>query len=185
MTAELAMPVPRISPFRRFLRWVSQWKTFSIGILITSLFVIAALFAPWIAPYPPDETDYNQRFAPPSLEHLMGTDEHGRDIFSRVLYGGQISLYVGIFSVVLSSLLGIPLGLTTGFFGGRYDNVVSRINDAFFAVPGILWAISIVAVLGPSANAALLALAVARLPVTIRLSRAAVISAKESEYVEA
>lgn len=185
MTAEIALPRSNPSLPTRVLRWMGKWKTFTIGILLTVVFVSCTLMAPWIAPFQPDQTNYDLRFAPPSWQHIMGTDEHGRDLFSRVLYGGQISLYVGIISVVAASVIGIPIGLTTGFFGGLYDNVVSRINDAFFAIPGILWAIAIVAILGPSANAALIALAVSRLPVTIRMARAAIISAKENDYVEA
>ena len=185
MTTKLTLVRPRPSMIRNVLRWIVQWKTFTIGIALTSIFVIGTLLAPWVSPYDPDQTNYDLRFASPSWQHLMGTDEHGRDIFSRVLYGGQISLYVGVVSVLAASIVGIPIGLTTGFFGGLYDTVVSRINDALFAIPGILWAISIVAILGPSAHSALIALAVSRLPITIRLSRAAIISAKESDYVEA
>lgn len=185
MSVEMAVLPPKRTIIQRLLRWVSQWKTFTIGIVIIVLFVSATLLAPWIAPYESDETNYEERFAPPSWKHLMGTDEHGRDIFTRVLFGGQISLYVGVVSVLLSSLIGIPIGLTTGYFGGRYDNIVNRINDALFAFPGILWAIAIVAVLGPSADSALISLAVSRIPVTVRMSRAAVISAKENDYVEA
>lgn len=186
MNAELVAPLPaRRSGLRQLIQWVMRWKTFTIGIIITTVFVTASLLAPWIAPYSPDETNYDLRFAPPSAQHIMGTDAHGRDIFTRVLYGGQISLYVGVVSVLLSSLIGIPIGLTIGYFGGRYDNVISRLNDALFAVPGILWAIAIVAVLGPSENSAQIALAISRLPITIRMSRAAIISAKENDYVEA
>jgi peptide/nickel transport system permease protein len=165
--------------------WVSRWKTFTLGLVITSIFVISPLLAPVIAPYPAAKTNYEQRLAPPSAEHLFGTDEHGRDIFSRILYGGQISLQVGALAVLLSSMVGIPLGLTAGFFGGHYDTVVGRFTDAMLAFPGILWAIAIVAILGPSADSAMLAIAVSRVPLTIRLSRAAVISEKENEYVEA
>jgi peptide/nickel transport system permease protein len=165
--------------------WISRWKTFTIGLVIAFAFVIASLLASVIAPYPPAETDYDLRFVPPSAKHPFGTDEHGRDIFSRILYGGRVSLKVGALSVLLSSIVGIPLGLTAGFFGGRYDAVISRVTDALFAFPGILWAIAIVAILGPSENSATLAIAVSRVPVTIRLSRAAVIAEKENEYVEA
>jgi peptide/nickel transport system permease protein len=185
MTAVTATSRPHLSPFQAVARWIVQWKTFSLGILITTIFIGATLLAPLIAPYQPDKTDYDHRFAVPSLEHLMGTDEHGRDIFSRILYGGQVSLYVGVISVLIASLIGIPVGLTIGFFGGRYDAIVSRVVDALFAFPGILWSIAIVAILGPSANSAMLALAISRIPVTIRVARASVISAKENEYVEA
>lgn len=185
MTAEITLPKPRAAAPRRLLVWMSQRKTFTLGIIITVVFVAASLLAPWIAPYPSDKTDYDNRFAPPSAQHWMGTDAHGRDLFSRILYGGQVSLYVSVLSVLISTVIGVPIGMTTGFFGGRYDAVISRIVDALFAFPGILWAISIVTILGPSATAAMLALAVSRIPVTIRIARAAVISAKENEYVDA
>jgi peptide/nickel transport system permease protein len=185
MSVNSELASPHLSVWQRSMKWIGQWKTFSLGIFLTVLFAGSSLLAPLIAPYPPDKTDYDNRFAPPSLEHIMGTDEHGRDLFSRILYGGRVSLYVGVVSVFLASLLGIPLGVTTGYFGGRYDNFISRIVDALFAFPGILWAIGIVAILGPSANSAMLALAVSRIPVTIRMSRAALISAKENDYVDA
>ncbi len=185
MSATLAVGSRRPSPGARLWTWVSRWKTFTLGLVIAAIFMGATLLAPVIAPYPPAKTNYGQRFAPPSAQHLFGTDEHGRDIFSRILYGGRVSLKVGLFSVLLSGLVGIPLGLTAGFFGGRYDAIVSRVTDAFFAFPGILWAIAIVAVLGPSENSATLAIAVSRVPVTIRLSRGAILAEKENEYVEA
>jgi ABC-type dipeptide/oligopeptide/nickel transport system permease subunit len=166
-------------------RWVNRRKTFTFGILITVIFVGASIFAPIIAPYPPGKTNYDTRFADPSWEHLMGTDAHGRDIFSRVLHGGQVSLYVSFVAVAASALIGIPIGLTAGFFGGVYDTVVSRIVDALFAFPGILWAISIVTILGPSASSAMIALAIGRIPLSIRIARSTVISAKENEYVAA
>jgi peptide/nickel transport system permease protein len=185
MNASLAIGVSRRSPVSRLLNWISRWKTFTLGLIITTIFIASPLLASVIAPYPAAKTDYEQRLAPPSAEHLFGTDEHGRDIFSRILFGGQISLQVGALSIFLSSLVGMPLGLAAGFFGGRYDSVVGRLTDALLAFPAILWAIAIVAVLGPSANSATLAIAVSRVPLTIRLSRAAVIAEKENEYVEA
>ena len=175
----------RCLPWRPVLGWISKWKTFSLGLLLTVIFVLATIFAQWIAPYPPEATDYSNRFAPPSSTHLFGTDEHGRDIFSRVLYGGRVSLYVGIFSVLLASILAIPIGLIIGYRGGWADTVISRIVDALFAIPGILWALSIVAILGPSVRSAMIAIAVSRIPVTIRVARSSIITTKEADYVDA
>jgi ABC-type dipeptide/oligopeptide/nickel transport system permease subunit len=162
-----------------------RWKTFTVGLAITGLFVLTTLLAPVIAPYPPDATDYGARLQPPSAAHWFGTDHHGRDLLSRILYGGRVSLQVGALATLLSSLVAMPLGLTAGYFGGWYDGLVGRFTDAMLAFPGILWAIVLVAILGPSATSATLAIAVSRIPLTIRLSRAAIIAEKENEYVEA
>lgn len=165
------------------LQWVATHRTFAFGLAVTVLIVTCCILAPLLAPYAPEATDYDNRFLAPSLAHLMGTDAHGRDLFSRVLYGGQVSLLVSFSAVALSALVGIPIGLTVGYFGGLADSIVGRVVDALFAFPSILWAIGIVAIIGPSATSALAALAIARIPVTIRIARAAVISSKENEYV--
>lgn len=167
----------------RLARWIVTHRTFTLGIAVTTLLIVCCLLAPLIAPYSPAATDYDNRFLGPSLQHLMGTDAHGRDLFSRILYGGQVSLLVSFSAVALSALVGVPIGLTVGYFGGVADNIVGRFVDALFAFPSILWAIGIVAIIGPSASSALAALAIARIPVTIRIARAAVISSKENEYV--
>ncbi len=169
----------------RMAAWIGRHRTFSIGLAVTLLLVGCSVLAPFIAPYAPEATNYDARFLGPSLEHLMGTDEHGRDLFSRILFGGQVSIFVSFSAVTLSALVGIPIGLTVGYFGGWADSVVSRLMDALFAFPSILWAIGIVAIIGPSSTSALTALAIARIPVTIRVARAAVISCKENEYVSA
>lgn len=185
MSTQAAVVQPNDNIFQSLRRWISRWKTFSLGIGITVIFFGCTLLAPWIAPYPVDKANYAINFSPPTWQHIMGTDEYGRDIFTRILYGGQVSLYVGILSVVIANVIGMPLGLMIGFFGGRFDTIISRIVDAFFAFPSILWAISIVAILGPSATSAMVALAISRIPITVRAARSAMISAKEKEYVEA
>ena len=167
------------------LRWIARHRVFAIGLVVTLALVACAVLAPELAPYPPQRARYAERFLAPSLRHLMGTDEHGRDILSRVLYGGRVSLSVSAVAVAISGAIGIPLGLMIGYFGGVLDTVSGRIVDALFALPSILWAIAIVAVIGPSAEAATLALAIARVPITIRIARAATLAAKESEYVAA
>jgi len=181
----LSLASDRRVPGSRLIRWLRKWKTFSLGLFLTVIFLLVTLFADGIAPYDPEATDYTTRFSSPSLTHPFSTDEHGRDILSRVVYGGRVSLVVGIGSVLLASIIAISIGLMIGFLGGRLDTLVSRLVDAFFAIPGILWAITIVAILGPSTRSALIAIAVARIPVTIRVARASIIAARENDYVEA
>jgi peptide/nickel transport system permease protein len=185
MNSTLINKPSRLAGPGAIFRWMSRWKTFTIGLIITCVFILMTVLAPLIAPYPPNKANYKERLAPPSLAHICGTDEHGRDIFSRLLYGGRVSLMVGGLSILLASLIGIPLGLTTAFHGGRYDAAVNRFNDGLFAFPSILWSIAIVAILGPSELSALLAIGIARIPVTIRLSRAALLTERGNEYVEA
>jgi peptide/nickel transport system permease protein len=185
MSATLTAAVPRRRPAARLAHWVSRWKTSTVGLVLASIFVLGSLLAPVIAPYPPNETNYRERLQPPSAEHFFGTDHHGRDVFSRILHGGRVSLQVGALATLLASLVGMPLGLMAGYFGGWPDTLISRLTDAMLAFPGILWAIILVAVFGPSASSAMLAIGISRIPVTIRLSRAAMIAEKENEYVEA
>jgi len=155
------------------------------GLAIALVFVGGSLLAPIVAPYPPAKANYQERLLPPSPAHLMGTDAHGRDTLSRLLYGGRVSLKVGFWAVVLSTLVGLPLGQMAGFFGGHFDTIIGRITDALFAFPSILWAIAIVAILGPSERGAILAIAVSRIALTIRISRGAVLSERGKQYVEA
>ena len=164
---------------------ILQRKSLAVGLALTVVFITVSLLAGVLSPYPPDATNYDLRFATPSFAHPMGTDEHGRDLLSRVLHGGQVSLLISFAAVALSSVIGIPLGLAVGYFGGLADNVTGRIVDALFAFPSILWAIALAAIMGPSMHAAILALGIARIPVTTRLARSAVISVKQNEYVAA
>ncbi|WP_430624098.1 ABC transporter permease [Polycladospora coralii] len=155
-----------------------------IGAMIVTLFLLLAISAPLITPY-----DYTERspdlLTAPSAQHWFGTDEMGRDIFTRVIYGTRISLWVGFFAISGSILVGSLLGLIAGYYGGIRDTFISRLFDILLAFPSILLAISIVAMLGPGLNHALLAIAIINIPTFGRLMRARVISVKTEDYIAA
>ena len=153
------------------------------GFVPLVLIVIVALLAPWAAPYAPDEIHTNWRLYPPNEYFLLGTDELGRDLLSRIMYGAQISLQVGLFSVALALSVGTLIGLVAGFYGGLLDNVLMRIMDVLFAFPAILLAIGIMAMLGASATNVVIAIAVVYAPSFARLTRASVLSLREQEFV--
>ncbi|GAC1530244.1 MAG: ABC transporter permease [Chloroflexota bacterium] len=154
----------------------------SLGLIL--LILIAAIFAEGIAPYRAIAVS-SDTFEGPSLTHLMGTDDLGRDVFSRVIFGARTSLYVGLVSVVLGVGLGGMIGLVSGFLGGYVDLAVQRVVDAMLAIPGIVLAMALLSVLGPSTTNALLAIAIAFVPGTSRVIRASVLSVKESMYITA
>jgi peptide/nickel transport system permease protein len=158
----------------------------SIGMVLVAVFVVFALFAPWIAPQNPSSIDLPSRLQPPTGAHWFGTDELGRDIFSRVIYGARISMLVGSSVVAGSLLLGLILGSTAGYYGGlsdRFFNVI--VMNAFLSFPGILLAIAFVAFLGPGIFNLILALCIGGWVGYARLVRAQVLAVKEKEYVEA
>jgi peptide/nickel transport system permease protein len=156
-----------------------------VGAVIVLLTVVAALAAPWIVPYDPSSQQLSLRLERPSATHLFGLDELGRDIFSRVLAGARISLLVGITVVGISSIAGIILGATAGYFGGWLDEVISRSIDVLLAFPGILLAIALVAVLGPSLRNVVMALSAIGWVGYARLVRGQVLRAREFEFVQA
>ncbi len=156
-----------------------------IGAAIVILAVLAALLAPWIEPYDPASQMLALRLDRPSVEHPFGLDELGRDIFSRVLAGARISLFVGITVVGISSVVGIFLGSLAGYFGGWIDDLISRSIDVLLAFPGILLAIALVAVLGPSLGNVVMALSVIGWVGYARLVRGQVLKARELEFVQA
>ncbi|MEC0333967.1 ABC transporter permease [Paenibacillus macerans] len=171
--------------------WRDAWRTFRknkiamIGLIMIVLFVIIALLAPVIAPYDFKAQELGNRLKPPSSEHWFGTDDLGRDLFTRVLYGARISLWVGTFSVIGSIILGTILGILAGFYGKWIDMIISRLFDILLAFPSILLAIAIVAILGPSLQNALYAIAIVNIPTYGRLVRAKVLSLKNEEYITA
>lgn len=150
-----------------------------------AILVAVALLAPVIAPMGPQDTDYTARLAPPSPAHLFGTDNLGRDIFSRVIYGAQIDLQVGVLSVILPFLIGVFLGCVSGFYGGRLDSVVMRITDVIQAFPFLILIIAIVAVLGTGLTSVYIAVALVAWVSYARLIRGEILTAKNQEYVEA
>jgi peptide/nickel transport system permease protein len=155
------------------------------GTLIVSITVIAAVAGPWLTPYDPAAQELARRLEGPSLSHPFGLDELGRDILARIMAGARISLRVGLSVVGVSSTLGMLLGSIAGYFGGRLDDVISRVMDVLMAFPGILLAIALVAVLGPSLGNVILALSVIGWVGYARLVRAQALRAREFEFVQA
>lgn len=173
------------SPWREFWRRIiTNPVAIGAGGFIL-LLVLVAIFAPWLAPYNPMQSDWSALSSPPSWHHWMGTDELGRDLFSRIIFGARISLYVGFFSVTLGMVLGILLGLFAGYYGGWLDMLIMRGADVLFAFPGMLLAIAVVAILGPGLNNVIVAVAVFSVPVFARIVRASTLSLKQAAYVEA
>ena len=167
-------------------RWMAQQPLATLGLGLLLLFVFCALFAPWLSPRDPAQLDLQDRLQTPTAQHLFGTDELGRDILSRVLYGARISLGVSISVVGLSLLLGLMAGYVSGFYGGAADVVLNvYVTNAFLALPGILLAIAFVAFMGPGLGNVILALAISGWVSYARLVRAQVMAVKEREFVEA
>ncbi|WP_145407361.1 nickel transporter permease [Paenibacillus xylanexedens] len=169
--------------------WREAWRTFRknrlalAGLVIIVFFILMAFIAPYISPYDYKEQVLTDRLQAPSAEHWFGTDDLGRDVFSRVLHGARISLWVGFFSVIGSIIAGALLGLIAGFYGKWVDMFISRLFDILLAFPGILLAIAIVAILGPSLQNALLAIAIVNIPTYGRLVRSRVLSLRQEEFV--
>lgn len=156
-----------------------------VGILFLCLELGAALLAPWVAGYAPDAIDYRAMLQEPSLAHPFGTDDLGRDIFSRLLYGGRLSLMVATAAILLAVTIGVPLGLIAGYVGGGLDEVLMRVLDSVMALPPLVLALMISAVLGPGLINAMIAIAIVAVPIFTRLMRGQVLSLKHSDYVTA
>ncbi|WP_089176101.1 ABC transporter permease [Bosea sp. AS-1] len=182
--SDLSLATPRSHPTVRFFRQLLRRRTVAAGLVILALFVLLAAFAPLLAPYAPGKLSIVNRLKPPSATYWFGTDEFGRDIFSRMLYAGRLSLSVGAAVVVLSSLIGVTLGLLAGFFK-RLDTPIARLIDAMMAFPDILLAIALVAALGPSLITVIVALSIVYAPRLARIVRAATLVTRELPYVEA
>lgn len=155
------------------------------GLAIILVIVICAVFAPLLAPYDPAEIDYENMTTAPSWQHLLGTDEIGRDVLSRLIYGAQVSLKVVFVSIILSLLIGGTIGLISGYVGGRTDNIIMRIMDALLAFPMLILALGIITVLGPNLINAILALAIVNVPGFARLVRGQTLSIREMDFVQA
>jgi peptide/nickel transport system permease protein len=174
--------VPRLG---RRIRRALRNSVVLAGFVVSVLIVAVALLAGALAPVAPDEQNFDLLEAPPGHQAWMGTDRLGRDVLSRVIHGSRISLYVATVSVGSAMLVGGILGLTAGYLGGRWDNVVSRVMDVFFSVPGLLLSVGIAAMRGPGVNSAVIAIAIVYTPIFARVMRGPVLAEREKEYVEA
>jgi peptide/nickel transport system permease protein len=154
------------------------------GAAVVALFILIAVGAPWVATTDPVRTDWSQIRKAPSWAHPFGTDDLGRDGFSRVVWGARISMQAGVFSILLAMALGVPVGLVAGYYRGALDQLIMRLTDAWLAFPFLILAIGLVTILGPSLTNATLAIGLGATPTYIRLTRGLVLSTKEEDYVQ-
>jgi peptide/nickel transport system permease protein len=173
------------SPARRALRRLLRRKGAIVGLVVIAMFIVLAVFAPLLSPYDPIATSWTLVRKPPSMQHWFGTDDLGRDIFGRVIYGARASLTAGVISVGIALLIGVPLGLLSGYRGGFIDALISRITDAMLACPFLILAIALAAFLGPSLGNAMIAIGISTTPRFVRLTRGQVMSVKVEDYIEA
>lgn len=167
------------------LRRLKKNKTAMAGLIIMILMLLLAVLAPYIAPYDETEADLFNTFAKPSWEHPFGTDELGRDILSRLMIGSKDSLRIGLISVAFSAVIGIALGAICGYFGGKIDSFVMRLMDIFQALPPLIMAIAVCAVLGAGLNNCIISITISGIPGYVRMARASVLNIRKMEYLEA
>ena len=173
------------SPMRLAVRRFFRRPAAVFGLFVITSFVLLALLAPFVAPYDPTQTSWTLIRKAPSWAHWMGTDENGRDVLSRVIWGARASLLAGVISVCIASGVGVPVGLLAGFVGGKVDAVIGRFVDAMLAAPFLILAIALAAFLGPSLQNAMIAIGITATPIFVRVSRAATMDAATNDYVEA
>ncbi|MBI2908662.1 MAG: ABC transporter permease [Chloroflexi bacterium] len=175
----------RVSAWAALSRFTRRKPLGAAGGFLVLLVVFAALFAPFISPHDPIFIYRGKQFTPPGAEFLLGTDNVGRDLLSRLIWGSRVSLYVGAFSVLIGSSIGAMLGVTSAYFGRTFDTVVQRVIDSIMAFPALVLAIAIVAMMGASTNNVMAALSVVLIPQGTRVIRSTALSAKENQYIEA
>jgi peptide/nickel transport system permease protein len=175
----------RVDARDRWVHGVLRKPLGLIGVFLVLLQIFAALFGPMIVPYDPNAQYYDRIMSAPSGEHFFGTDNFGRDLFSRVVWGARISLKVGVMAVAIGTVLGSLLGIVSGYFGGRIDMILQRAMDGWMAFPSIILALTIVAVLGPGETNVMVAIGLSQIPPANRVVRGAVLAEKHNLYVEA
>jgi peptide/nickel transport system permease protein len=180
-TQDEGVETPALRATRRLLRR----KGAMLGLAIIAIFVAIALLAPLISPYDPEQQTWSAVRKAPSAAHWFGTDDVGRDVLARVIYGARASLLAGVISVAIAILVGLPIGLISGYLGGLIDALFSRITDAMLACPFLILAIALAAFLGPSLGNAMIAIGITTTPIFVRLTRAQVMAVKVEDYVEA
>lgn len=173
------------SPGRRALRRLLRRKTAVFGLAVVAGVIVLALGAAWIAPFDPLQTSFSLVRRPPGAAHWFGTDEVGRDLLSRVIWGTRASLSAGVIAVSIALGVGVPLGMLAGYVGGPLDALISRITDAMLACPFLILAIALAAFLGPSLGNAMIAIGITATPIFVRLARGQVLVVRSEDYVEA
>ncbi|MBR0654774.1 ABC transporter permease [Plastoroseomonas arctica] len=181
----IAAPAARQSPARLALRRFLRHRLAVAGLIVVVLFVLGAALAPLIATADPNATSWSAIRRAPSATYFFGTDENGRDVFSRVIWGARASLAAGFLSVAVALFIGVPIGLLAGLAGGWVDALISRIADAMLSVPFLILAIALAAFLGPALENAMIAIAISASPVFVRLARGMALEAKATDWVEA
>jgi peptide/nickel transport system permease protein len=176
---------PRVRTRRRALMRLRRRPLAVAGLVVATLFVLVALFAPVVAPYDPAATNFSAVLQPPSSEHIMGTDDLGRDVFSRVVYGARASLEAGVLATLLAMVIAVPLGLVAGYYRGWWDPVISRFTDVVLAFPFLIVAVGMAAIFGPSLRNVVIALGVTAVPWVVRVTRGEALALREQEFVRA
>ena len=166
-------------------RRLKKNKAAVISLFIILFVILVAVFADVLAPYPYDLQDYTKSFSPPSGENLLGTDKLGRDLFSRIIYGTQQSLQLGVIAVAIATIIGIIIGAIAGYYGGWTDNLIMRVLDIYQSIPMFLLCVTLAAVMGPSLRNAIIAIGISMVPGPARLLRASILTVRETEYIEA
>ena len=183
-TLNIGVPEEK-TPFQLAMARFGHNKIAILGLVLMIVIILSSVLAKQITNYDPLKFDSKNRLAAPSAEHWFGTDAMGRDVYTRIMYGGKISLWIGVASVILSLAAGVPLGLVSGYYGGVIDTIIMRIMDLILSFPGIIFAIWMVAMLGPGINQVILAIAFWNLPEYSRVIRASVLSIKDIDYMQA
>ena len=184
-TGAVPATIVSASPARLAWRRFRRRPAAVVALGVVAIFIAVALFAPWVVPFDPIKTSWTMIRKAPSWANWMGTDENGRDVLSRVIYGARASMSAGLISVSIAAGIGVPIGLLAGFAGGWTDTLVGRVVDAMLACPFLILAIALAAFLGPSLQNAMIAIGVTAAPVFVRISRGATIDAATNDYVEA
>jgi peptide/nickel transport system permease protein len=181
--ADLTVASPRRRRVMRLWRRFVEHRPAVLGLLLATTFVLAALLAPWIAPADPGASDFDAVLTPPSAGHMLGTDELGRDVLSRIVFGARASIQAGVLAIGLAMVVAVPIGLVSGYYRGWLDAVVGRLVDTMLSFPFLVLAVGLAAILGPSLTNASIAIGVTQVPIFIRITRGETLSVREEDFV--
>jgi peptide/nickel transport system permease protein len=181
--ADLTVASPRRRRVMRLWRRFVEHRPAVLGLLLATTFVLAALLAPWIAPADPGASDFDAVLTPPSAGHMLGTDELGRDVLSRIVFGARASIQAGVLAIGLAMVVAVPIGLVSGYYRGWLDAIVGRLVDTMLSFPFLVLAVGLAAILGPSLTNASIAIGVTQVPIFIRITRGETLSVREEDFV--